>query len=230
MSHLRGGSRNPGALAGYIERVSSHPRADAARNREAILDAALVALGRDPQASLLDVAQEAGVGRATVYRHFATRNELVTALRTELLRRAQLVVDAVDAVGPANPLGALRAAIESLAPLGVTFRAIVESGAHADPGFLQARDQVLRPVYGGIARARDEGLLDPATDPQWASAALAALLVAAVRLSATQDMDAGEVAERVLATFLRAFGAPGVSPVAEVMTPGAAPSSGSGTE
>lgn len=188
--------------------MSTHARADAARNREAILDAALVALGRDPQASLLDVAQEAGVGRATLYRHFATRHDLVTALRGELLRRARAVADAVEAVDPAEPLQALRVAVESLVPVGVTFRAIVESGAHADPGFLQARDQVLRPVYGAVERARDLRLLALDTDPQWASAALSALLVAAVRLSGRQQMDAAAVAERVLTTFLRAFGGP----------------------
>ncbi|KKD06652.1 TetR/AcrR family transcriptional regulator [Streptomyces sp. WM6386] len=53
-------------------------RADASRNRERILEAAREAI-RDcgTEVSLNEVARRAGVGNATVYRHFATRGELI---------------------------------------------------------------------------------------------------------------------------------------------------------
>lgn len=56
-------------------------RADAARNRRALLDAAHEAFLRDGcSASLDDIARAAGVGPGTLYRHFPTRDELVLAV------------------------------------------------------------------------------------------------------------------------------------------------------
>lgn len=42
-------------------------RADAQRNIEAILDAAAVCLSGNPEASIAEIAQTAGVGRVTLY-------------------------------------------------------------------------------------------------------------------------------------------------------------------
>ncbi|MGP3920591.1 TetR/AcrR family transcriptional regulator [Nonomuraea sp. 10N515B] len=47
------------------------------RTRSAILDAAARALGRRPDAAIAEIADEAGVGRATLYRHFPTRESLL---------------------------------------------------------------------------------------------------------------------------------------------------------
>lgn len=56
-------------------------RADAARNRELILDAACHAFAtRGPEVPLEEIAAEAGVGVATLYRRFATREELLEAV------------------------------------------------------------------------------------------------------------------------------------------------------
>lgn len=56
-------------------------RADAAKNREKILDAAeRVFAERGLEATLDDIANAAGVGVATVYRRFPDKNSLVTAL------------------------------------------------------------------------------------------------------------------------------------------------------
>lgn len=55
-------------------------RADAERNRQALLDAARAALaGGNGSFSLEAVARQAGVGIGTLYRHFPTREQLVTA-------------------------------------------------------------------------------------------------------------------------------------------------------
>jgi serine phosphatase RsbU (regulator of sigma subunit) len=56
-------------------------RADALRNRERILDAAERLLEQSPSASLSDIAAAAGVARSTLHRRFATRADLIAALR-----------------------------------------------------------------------------------------------------------------------------------------------------
>jgi AcrR family transcriptional regulator len=66
------------------------PRTDAQRNRGRILGAAREAFARHGvNASLDDIAKEAGVGAGTLYRHFPTRNALIEAVyRTELEKLA----------------------------------------------------------------------------------------------------------------------------------------------
>jgi AcrR family transcriptional regulator len=68
------------------------PRRDALRNREAILRVADHAFTHGSHAvPLQEIARRAGLGRATVYRHFPDRQALaaaVAAQQLELLRRA----------------------------------------------------------------------------------------------------------------------------------------------
>lgn len=59
-------------------------RADALRNRELILNAAAVVLARDVDVALNDIATEAGVSRATIYRHFSDVDAIRTALAEEV--------------------------------------------------------------------------------------------------------------------------------------------------
>ena len=57
------------------------PRADAKRNRARILEVAKEAFTRDgAAASLDDIARRSGIGKATLYRHFPTRDDLIEAV------------------------------------------------------------------------------------------------------------------------------------------------------
>ena len=67
-------------------------RADAVRNRNAVVQAARRAfVDRGVEAPLEDIAKSAGVGPGTLYRHFPTRSDLIAAAvedHVEELRRA----------------------------------------------------------------------------------------------------------------------------------------------
>jgi AcrR family transcriptional regulator len=89
-----------------MTRPPSHGRAlrsDAAANRERVLAAAAVSVRRDGErVPMATIADEAGVGIGTVYRHYPTRAALLAALS---LRSYDLVLDhartAANADGPA---------------------------------------------------------------------------------------------------------------------------------
>ena len=89
-------------------RTGARPlRADAARNRQLLLDAARDAFDRHGvTASLDDIARAAGVGPGTLYRHFPTRDQLVLAVidegLTDIHRLGTALLDEDD------PMGALR--------------------------------------------------------------------------------------------------------------------------
>lgn len=69
-------------------------RADAREKRAALVDAAWRLIAeRGNDVSLRAVAVEAGVGIATLYRHFPTRDDLVIAVVTEMVDRVVEVID-----------------------------------------------------------------------------------------------------------------------------------------
>ena len=84
------------------------PRADAQRNRNCILDAAKREFTRaGADASLENIARLAGVGIGTLYRHFATREELLVAVyesEMEKLSDAQQILS--NAMPPVEALRA----------------------------------------------------------------------------------------------------------------------------
>lgn len=61
--------------------VGRHRRADARRNEETLLGAAASVFATSGvDAPIRDIAAEAGVGTATIYRHFPTRADLIVAV------------------------------------------------------------------------------------------------------------------------------------------------------
>jgi AcrR family transcriptional regulator len=118
-------------------------RADAERNREQLLAVARVVVAEQGTgASLRDIARRAGVGLATLYRHFPTREVLLEELLHEGFRRLAARADVLaDELPP-------REALETW------FRDLVD-GAGRYPG-----------MSGDMMRS----LNDP-TSPLWASCA-----------------------------------------------------------
>ena len=89
------------------ETSSSPPRADAARNRKQLLEVAtrvFAAAATEP--SLREIAREAGVGIATLYRHFPTREALVAAVYADQV--ARLTEGASELLTALPPAEALR--------------------------------------------------------------------------------------------------------------------------
>jgi AcrR family transcriptional regulator len=84
------------------------PRTDAQRNRERILEVAKDAFTRSgANASLDDIAKDAGVGPGTLYRHFPARAALIEAVyRTEVEKLAAAERKFTEAM---LPIEALRA-------------------------------------------------------------------------------------------------------------------------
>jgi AcrR family transcriptional regulator len=72
-------------------------RADAERNRVKILAAARVAFaGAEAEVSMAEISRRAGVGMATLYRNFPSRQELLEALYTDEVNAVCEAAEAID--------------------------------------------------------------------------------------------------------------------------------------
>ena len=69
------------------------------RSHRALLDGAIDLLMINPGASLTDIAQHAGVGRATLYRHFDSREALLRELAIESLNMTDDVLQPIRDAG-----------------------------------------------------------------------------------------------------------------------------------
>jgi AcrR family transcriptional regulator len=88
--------------------IQRKPRADAERNRDRILEVAKDAFTRfGADASLDDIAKQAGVGAGTLYRHFPSREALIESVyRTEVAKLAAAARTFADAMPPVEALRA----------------------------------------------------------------------------------------------------------------------------
>jgi AcrR family transcriptional regulator len=84
------------------------PRADAERNRDRVLEVAKEAFTRSgADASLDDIAKQAGVGAGTLYRHFPSREALIEAVyRTEVAKLAAAERNFAETMPPIEALRA----------------------------------------------------------------------------------------------------------------------------
>lgn len=89
----------------------------ALRTRTAIVGAAFQLLPKNPNASLNDIAELAGVGRSTLHRHFTDRDDVLLSLAHHI---RVLVIDAIARAAPGfgEPDEALRRVVDELIDMG----------------------------------------------------------------------------------------------------------------
>jgi AcrR family transcriptional regulator len=132
-------------------------RRDAARSRAAILAAAreLFAAGRD--VPMYEVGRRAGVGQATLYRHFPDRAALAEAVVSEQVER----LEAIAAADPADP-GAVLAVLDAAVAAAVEIHdlvGILRADAALAPVLADLRARVRAVLAETLARSRPAGLL-----------------------------------------------------------------------
>jgi TetR/AcrR family transcriptional regulator, mexCD-oprJ operon repressor len=122
----------------------------------AILDAAARVLRRRPDAAMAEIADEAGIGRATLYRHFPTREALLRGVADA--GTAELA-DGIEAAEldelPADRAIARLAAV--FLRTGAKYAALISQlDEYHDPC---AKQRVIKPVRDVISRGIDGGVL-----------------------------------------------------------------------
>jgi TetR/AcrR family transcriptional repressor of mexCD-oprJ operon len=181
-------------------------RADFTRNERRILDAAAQVLAAAPAAGMAEIATAAGLGRATVYRHFPTRELLLEGLRVEALDAASAVVErCVRPVlegwdGAETPGAALRRLTRELVDVGDRYRLVLAS-RDDESQREEARRRFEEPLTRLTERAQETGELDASVPATWVLVALGGLLSRVLEELADQRL-AAEEAKRIVARGL----------------------------
>ena len=144
------------------------PRTDGLRNRERILEVAKDAFTRHgAQASLDEIAKQAGVGAGTLYRHFPSREELLKAVyRTEIEKLAQAQRTFAETLPPVDALRAwLLLFVEVIAAKQVIAPALKELVGDPKKVFEASYLQIQQAVRALVKRAIQSGDLRRDIEP-----------------------------------------------------------------
>jgi AcrR family transcriptional regulator len=102
-----------------------HLRADAARNRRLLLDAAANAFAESGlDVTVAEIARRAGIGKGTVFRHFATKEQLLVAIAADLYQRLRETGE--NLLSAEDPAAALLEFMTSVAEMHVTNRTLAQ--------------------------------------------------------------------------------------------------------
>jgi AcrR family transcriptional regulator len=135
-------------------------RADAERNRRLILQAAAAVIAREGvDAPVEAIAREAGLGMGTLYRRFASKDDLVRAILAE--RAEHALADLEAAAAPDDPWEALAASVRALAARFAEDQGLLDAvaeggGRHA---LLEVRSRLLDALSPVLDRARAAGVV-----------------------------------------------------------------------
>src|SRR4051812_13030614 len=121
------------------------------------------------------IAAEAGVGRATLYRHFATRDELIAALECELLDAAGAIIAEQLARTDVAAAEALAQVVEDLVEVRARYRLLFDWPEREGGDRRDSQRRFDAPLLALIERGQEEGDLDPDVPPRWILIALAGL-------------------------------------------------------
>jgi AcrR family transcriptional regulator len=141
-------------------------RSDAAANRERILAAATIAVRRDGEkVPMATIAEEAGVGIGTVYRHYPTRPALLAALT---LRSFHLVLEHARTAAQSNepvPTALTRFLEQTIAARGEFVLPLHGGPVIHDKTIVALRTEIRQLLEQVLARGRRDGTIRPDATP-----------------------------------------------------------------
>lgn len=180
---------------------------------EEILAAAQRHLNIDPRASMAVLASAAGVGRATLHRHFASRDDLLHELGTRSLDRWEKSLDSADVEGAAASgdtdlisgcLGGLLARfLHDSDDFGF---ALTDSYLTSADDLLARSDALVDRETTLYTAAQRAGVLRDDVPPRWLGHAVYGLLVAAREAVRDGDVARRDLDAMVMSTFLDGAG------------------------
>ena len=165
-------------------------RSDAERSIAAILDGAAELLAENPQASMVEVAEHAGVTRQTVYAHFPSRESLMDAVRDRAVDEAGAAI-AEARIDEGTAMEALDRLIGAgWQTLARHSHLLNEARPLENEAFLELHEPVMKPLGDLVRRGQASGEFDQGPPVSWLLASFIGL-----SHSAAGELNAGRMTE-----------------------------------
>lgn len=173
------------------------------RNKERMLTLAMAILAKNPKASLDKIAEAADVGRATLFRHFKSRKQLIRELIDEAERRVETATRPIlDQSLPATET--LENIVRVLVPIGPSFHFLSSEAIHLESQGMESIYTRQLPLMKELAaRLKQDGVVAQDIPRAWVAAVLDHLIYTAWITISDGDIAPNQAPELVLATFLK---------------------------
>ncbi len=179
-----------------------HSDARQTRSRKALLNAGVALLIQNPMVSLSQIAVHAGVGRATLYRHFETREQLIQALAAESLEMTD------EAVAPIKQTGLTgRAALEAMFPLIMPladryhFLLSIWSIVEQDKQVMDIYHRQLNELSILVEQGKAEGSINKSLDTNWIVGTIDSVIYTGWWMMSNKGMSAEVAAHHAVQTL-----------------------------
>ena len=172
--------------------------------QQALLDAAIVTLARNPGASLTEIASRAGVGRASLHRNFPSRSDLIAAASRQCMDE----IDAATAEALEDARSArdrLSRMLEAVVPLGDRYHFLV-SEAVDDEGVRKRHAEELEWLAQLVDDLKAEGVITADVPRSWAIVNIDAQVWVAWSEVAAGNLAPAHAADLALRTLLKGLG------------------------
>ncbi len=163
-------------------------------SRDAIIEAAFQTFNARPGASLGDVAAHAGVGRATLHRHFSSRSVLMVALARTAVDELNAAIEMAVAGATSHTEG-LRRALAATIPLAERQWFLAHEPVLEDPAVAAAYQADRKELHNEIDAAKAEGTFDDAVPTRWIAESYENLIYAAWALVRDGELTATQAAD-----------------------------------
>jgi TetR/AcrR family transcriptional regulator, mexCD-oprJ operon repressor len=185
-----------------MTRPVEYLRADAARNVQRIVEMAARLLGTDPGAGMSDVAAAAGVSRATIYRHFPTREALIAAIQLQAVEQSEQALVACR-LDESTATEALRRLCTAWLDVAERY-AFMQLGHDLDGETREHRHRILgEPLRALIERGKAAGEFTDGLSTEWCVRSFGALLLAGARAVAEGAITHQQAPEAVFRSLHR---------------------------
>jgi AcrR family transcriptional regulator len=180
-------------------------RADAARNIDRILESAIHVFALDPSAGMNDVAARAGVGRATLYRHFLCRDDLMAAIKAQARHEAVAAVENCP-LDNGSAVNSIECIVRAVIELGDRYR-FISGWREEGERYPEPRERISAALQAAVERGQRRGEITRSVPPEWAAMAIRSLLLATL-----EQLSEGSMGEREAERLVSRIVIQGLSP------------------